>query len=92
MTWTRITRGFLIALTVMLLVMPEIARACATCFAPADDPVATGLRMAVLSLIGVTGSVLGAFGAFFIFLYRKSRSLTDRPRSRATGFGQKGDS
>lgn len=60
-------------LGLILFVFPRISLACSTCFGAPDSPQAQGVRFAMISLLGVTGLVLGSFGAFFIFLIRKGR-------------------
>jgi hypothetical protein len=50
--------------------------ACATCFGRSDSPLAEGMNMGILVLLGVILSVLAVFAAFFIFLARRSAAAT----------------
>ena len=53
--------------------IPSIAMACATCFGAPDDPMTHGMNMAIISLMGITGTVLGGIVIFFISLIRKTK-------------------
>ncbi len=56
------------------LVVPDLAQACSTCFGAPDDPAVIGIKVAMFSMLGVTGSVLGGFASFFIYLHKKSKA------------------
>ena len=58
---------------------PHIVLACATCFGAADDPVITGVKLAMLGLLGVTATILIGIGAFMVYLARRSRTLESAP-------------
>ena len=60
-------------LGVMWFVAPSAVEACGVCFGEAEGPMIDGARMGVFMLFGLTILVQGAFGAFFITLYRRSR-------------------
>ena len=47
--------------------------ACATCFGAKDAPMTHGMNLAILTLLGVTGGVLGAFALFLITLAKRAR-------------------
>ncbi len=55
--------------------LPELAWGCATCFGAPEDPVTTGIKIAMMSMLGVTMVVLGGIGAFMVHLGRKSKSM-----------------
>ena len=55
------------------IVAPSAAKACTVCFGEAEGPMIDGARMGVFMLFGLTILVQGAFGAFFITLYRRSK-------------------
>lgn len=63
-----------IVFVLMLLVIldPGSSQACPNCYSDPNAPTAQGMKMAVISLLGVTGGVLMAFGSFFLFLRRRS--------------------
>ena len=62
-------------LTLAVLAMPESASACAACSGASDSPLAKGMNMGILFLLGVIGSVLVGITAFFIFVARNSARL-----------------
>ena len=62
------------------IVAPSAAHACTVCFGEADGPMIDGARMGVWMLFGLTLLVQGAFGAFFITLYRRSKKGTAASR------------
>jgi hypothetical protein len=45
--------------------------ACAVCFGASDSLQFKGMQMGILVLLAVTACMLGAFGAFFIYLKRR---------------------
>ena len=66
-------------LTVVLIgLFADSAFACPVCFGPTDSPVADGVNMAIFALLGVTGTVLGAFVAFFVHLARRARQIREQ--------------
>lgn len=56
-------------------VIPRQALACPVCFGMSDSPMATGMKLALLALLGITVAVLGAFAIFFMYLMRRSRAM-----------------
>ncbi|MHC4815789.1 MAG: hypothetical protein ACYTFN_22180 [Planctomycetota bacterium] len=60
-------------LAAMWFVAPSAVEACGVCFGEAEGPMIDGARMGVFMLFGLTILVQGAFGAFFITLYRRSK-------------------
>jgi hypothetical protein len=61
---------------------PEQALACATCFGQSDSPLAQGMNMGILALLGVIGMVLSGVAGFFVFLGRKSAQANARAAAR----------
>ena len=58
--------------------IPGIASACSVCFgAPPDHPMTESLNLAIIALIGVTGTVLGGISTFFIFLARRGKKISE---------------
>ena len=47
--------------------------ACATCFGAPDSAQTQGANMAILTLLGVTGVVLGGFVCMIVYLVRRAR-------------------
>jgi hypothetical protein len=71
------TAGALVAFSWVMLAQPVLA--CPVCFGASDTPAVQGAKMAIIALLGVTGSVLGAFGAFFVYLMRRARMIAGAP-------------
>jgi hypothetical protein len=67
---------FLFALA--LGVLPSPALACSICFGDPGSPVAQGVVMGVLALLGVVLAVLGGFIAFFVYIARRASSTAAR--------------
>lgn len=58
--------------------IPGIASACSVCFgAPEDHAMTESLNLAIVALIGVTGTVLGGISTFFIFLARRGKKISE---------------
>lgn len=62
------------ALVVLLIVSQHSAYSCPVCFGALDDPATNGMNVAIFTLLGVTGSVLAGFIAFFLRLKRLARA------------------
>jgi heme/copper-type cytochrome/quinol oxidase subunit 2 len=48
------------------------ALGCATCFGQSDSPLAHGMNMAIMTLLGVILTVMALIVAFFIHIARRS--------------------
>ena len=70
-------RGLTLLIVGIFLLIPEFLSACPSCYGAADAPMTEGMNMAILSLMGVTGSVLVAFVSFFVYLRKRARQLVD---------------
>ena len=51
----------------------SVVVACAVCMGASDSPLAHGMNVGVLVLLGVTASVLAAFGGGVMLLARRAR-------------------
>jgi heme/copper-type cytochrome/quinol oxidase subunit 2 len=58
---------------VLILASQSSVNACPVCYGATDSPMADGVNAAILVLIGITGSVLSGFVAFFVYLRKRSR-------------------
>ena len=67
------------AASLIILSAPNTVLACATCFGAADDPVITGVKMAMLGLVGVTVTILIGIGAFMVHLAWLSKTSETEP-------------
>jgi len=62
---------FIVAL--MAIFAPGSAVACGSCYGAADTPATNGMNFAILSMLGITGSVLAAMTSFFLLLRKRAR-------------------
>jgi hypothetical protein len=65
--------------TLLAAAAPRAVLACPVCFGQSDSPMAAGMNLGVFAMIGVTGTVLAAFGSFFIYLMRRARLAEAEP-------------
>ena len=68
-------RAVVLVVTQSLILAPGYAWACPNCVSVADSPMVRGMSWAVFALLGITGGVLCAFAAFFIYLFKRSRRM-----------------
>lgn len=68
--------------TLAALAMPPSALACAACYGASDSPLAQGMNLGILFLLGVIGSVLLGITAFFIVVARNSARLAAASQSQ----------
>jgi hypothetical protein len=61
------------AATLALVAAPRAAFACPVCFGQSDSPLAKGVNVGVLFLLGTITAVLIAFASFMIYLARRAR-------------------
>ena len=66
---------YIIILSFILLFVPETADACATCFGDPNAPAAQGMNWAILTLLGITGGVLGGVIATIISIGKKTKKF-----------------
>jgi hypothetical protein len=69
----------------LLLALTLPASACVACYGQSDSPLAEGMNMGILFLLGCVGVVLGAFLTFFVYLARRSAAVAAR---QAAGVAQ----
>jgi hypothetical protein len=65
--------GLRVLVTMAVLAAPRAALACPVCFGQSDSPLARGVNMGVLFLLGTITAVLIGFAAFMIYLARRAR-------------------
>jgi hypothetical protein len=65
----------IIILFVLLLFIPETADACATCFGDPSAPASQGMNWAIITLLGVTGGVLGGVISTIISIGKKDKNF-----------------
>jgi hypothetical protein len=76
-------RWFYLLLALALGTVPGNAFACSVCFGDPASPVAQGVVMSVLALLGIVVTVLGGFAAFFIYIARRSSVTVPPPTQSA---------
>ena len=73
-------RSFIIVFGVLVgLSASREALACPVCFGASDSPTAVALNWAILFLLGLTGTVLGGFVAFFVHLAKRAKLARQEP-------------
>ncbi len=68
-------RAVVLLVAQSLILAPGYAWACPNCVGLADSPMVRGMSWAVFALLGITGGVLCAFAAFFMYLFKRSRRM-----------------
>jgi uncharacterized membrane protein YphA (DoxX/SURF4 family) len=66
------------ALMLVILALPQIASACATCFGAADAPMTKGMNNAILMLMAVVGVVYVGIGKVALDFRKRSRRLAEK--------------
>ena len=59
-----------------LLLIPNLASACSSCYGKSDSDLAKGMNAGIFALLFVVGGVLTAFSAFFIYLAKRSATVS----------------
>ncbi len=62
-----------ILLLLVSSIVPRVAAACPVCFGAKDSPMTSGMNAAILTMLGITGSVLLAIVTTFFILWRRYR-------------------
>ena len=88
---SKMMRMVVVLLAQAVILTPGQVWACPVCFGAVDSPMARGMNWAIFALLGITGGVLCAFAAFFIYLLKRSRMMLGQemslPRSTQPGGG-----
>jgi len=66
----------LLSVLLAFLASPESLLACAACYGQSDSPMAHGLNWGIFSLLLVVVLMLGGIASFFVYLARRSATLT----------------
>jgi hypothetical protein len=62
-----------LAVTAVLVLAPRAALACPVCFGQSDSPLAKGVNVGVLFMLGTITAVLIGFASFMIYLARRAK-------------------
>jgi protein-S-isoprenylcysteine O-methyltransferase Ste14 len=73
----RIVRN-VVVVALAVVVAHSVAAACPSCFGAPDSPQTEGIKWAILSLLGITGTVLAGMSAFFFYLRKKTDEFNHR--------------
>jgi uncharacterized membrane protein (DUF4010 family) len=72
-SWGIARRLARLTLSAALVLAPRAALACPVCFGQSDSPLAKGVNMGVLFLLGTVTLVLIGFASFMIYLARRAK-------------------
>lgn len=59
---------------IIWVLFPDMLNACAVCFGDSESSMVQGVNMAILTMGGVTGSVLGGFVLFYFQIKKRFQS------------------
>jgi len=80
----QVRRVILTTVSFVWLALPADAAACPVCFGDKNSAMTAGVRIAILALIGITGTVLGGIASFFLYVRKRSKltlgGTVDPPR------------
>lgn len=62
----------IVLLLITLITLPAYSAACPVCYGAPDSPMVAGMNMAILVLLGITGTVLALFVSFFYYLKKRA--------------------
>jgi len=70
--------NYLAVLAALVLLAPERAMACATCYGASDSPLAQGMNWGIMVLLCCIAGVLFTVTSFFVYIVRRANSTTDK--------------
>jgi len=68
-------------LALLIILAPQLAHACPTCYGDPSSPMTKGSDNAILFMLGVIGFVQVAFVGLFVTFWRRARALRRRRES-----------
>jgi hypothetical protein len=74
----------LIATAALCLLAHADLSACVACYGQSDSPLAEGMNMGILFLLGCIGAVLAGFASFFVYLGRRSAAVQAARATQST--------
>lgn len=60
---------------------PDISHACATCFGDPTAPATEGMNWAIITLLGVTGGVLGGIIRSIVVIGRRTKKFNQQKKN-----------
>jgi hypothetical protein len=73
-----------VVVAVAFVLAPRAALACPVCFGQSDSPLAKGVNMGVLFLLGTITAVLIGFASFMVYLARRAKVFAADEASEET--------
>ncbi|MEO8167919.1 MAG: hypothetical protein ABI623_06710 [bacterium] len=64
-------------LSAVVHLVPQALMACPSCYGDPSSSEVAGMKWAIFSLLGVTGTVLVGVSAFFLFLRKRAKELNN---------------
>ena len=58
---------------IAIIIFPQIALACATCYGNSDSAAVEGMNKAIFTMLGITGGVLSGVGSSIYVLSRRAK-------------------
>lgn len=68
--------------SIILVSLPSAIFACATCYGDPNDPATQGMNWAIITLLGVTGSVLAGVGSVILKLKKKADKFSGKMKEK----------
>ena len=65
------------SIIVAVIIFPEIAFACATCYGNSDAAAVEGMNKAIFTMLGITGGVLSGVGSSIYVLSRRAKKYAN---------------
>ncbi len=59
----------------LAILLSDVTTACPSCYGDASSSEVVGMKWAIFSLLGVTGTVLVGVSAFFLYLRKRTREF-----------------
>jgi len=66
-----------VTIGICIFLLPEVSYACATCFGDPNSTAAQGMNKAILTLLGVTGGVLGGVVTSIFTLKNRAKKYAE---------------
>ena len=70
-------RHLYLAIIFTIIIFPDFAFACATCFGDPNAAATQGMNKAIITMLGVTGGVLGGIGSSIYVLNRRAKEYAN---------------
>ena len=79
--WQLATGNWQLVIALLLLLAPQVASACPTCYGDPSSPMTKGSNNAILFMLGIIGFVQVGFIGLFVTFWRRARALRRRRES-----------